>query len=144
MALEQRASSNEQREDSRPKAGRSFQDLEAWKACRNVRMRAAALAKKLPTSEKFRLADQIIRATRSATSNLAEGYGRFQYRDMVHFARQARGSLYEVLDHLTVALDEGYVSKPRYEQEVAEVQKAIQLVNGYIRYLRQRQEAGGQ
>jgi four helix bundle protein len=100
----------------------------------------SALTKELPPREKFQLASQIIRASRSATANLAEGYGRYQYRDMAHFARQARGSLHELLDHLTVALDEDYIPKSRFEEETAHVSRAIQVVNGFIRYLRNRQK----
>lgn len=119
---------------------RSFQDLEAWQACREVRRRMSTLAKELLPAERFQLANQIIRASRSATANLAEGYGRYQYRDMTRFARQARGSLYELLDHLTVALDEAYITKSRFEEETAHVTRAIQVVNGFIRFLRNRQK----
>lgn len=119
---------------------RSFQDLEAWQVCREVRQKVSGLAKRLPPKERFRLADQLVRASRSATANLAEGYGRYQYPDMVRFARQARGSLYEVLDHLTVALDEGYITKATFEEESERVFRAIQVVNGFIRFLRRRQK----
>ncbi len=100
----------------------------------------SALTKQLPPKERFRLGDQLLRASRSATANLAEGYGRYQYPDMTRFARQARGSLYEVLDHLTVALDEGYITKAILEEESAHASRAIQIVNGFIRFLRQRQK----
>jgi len=83
------------------------------------------LAKGLPPKEKFALADQLVRASRSATANLAEGYGRYQYPDMVRFARQARGSLYEVIDHLTVALDERYITRATLEEESEHVSRAI-------------------
>jgi four helix bundle protein len=119
---------------------RSFQDLEAWQISREVRRRMSPLAKRLPRNEKFALADQLVRASRSATANLAEGYGRYQYPDMVRFARQARGSLYEVLDHLTVALDEGYITKATFEEESEHVFRPIQVVNGFIRFLRRRQK----
>jgi len=98
------------------------------------------LAKCLPRDEKFALADQLVRASRSATANLAERYGRYQYPDMVRFARQARGSLYEVVDHLTVAQDEGYITKATFEVESGRVFRAIQVVNGFIRFLRRRQK----
>lgn len=125
---------------AQPARTKSFQDLEAWQVCREVRRRMSDLAKALPQKEKFSLANQLARASRSATANLAEGYGRYQYRDMTRFARQARGSLYEVLDHLTVALDEGYITKATFDDESAHVSRAIQVVNGFIRFLRKRQK----
>lgn len=58
---------------------KTFEDLDVWKFCRELRNKLVKLARRLPAEEKFRLADQIIRAARSVTNNLAEGYGRFHY-----------------------------------------------------------------
>jgi len=55
---------------------RSFEDLECWKACREIRNRFSLLIKKLPYQERNALADGIRRASRSITENIAEGYGR--------------------------------------------------------------------
>ena len=116
----------------------SFQDLEAWKACREVRTSLFALAQKLPREEKYRLADQLIRASRSATANLAEGYGRFHYLETIQFCRQARGSLYELLDHLITARDCSYITERTFSEEEKRILDAIRLVNGFVRYLRSR------
>jgi four helix bundle protein len=95
----------------------------------------ATLVSTLPKEERYRLADQILRASRSVTANLAEGYGRFHYAENVQFARQARGSLYEILDHLSVACDEEFVSSETFDLKREEVLRAIAVVNGFIRYL---------
>jgi four helix bundle protein len=58
---------------------KTFEDLEVWKFCRELRIKLTKLARRLPAEEKFRLADQMIRAARSATNNLAEGYGRYHF-----------------------------------------------------------------
>tara|TARA_A100000171_G_scaffold27947_1_gene26040 strand:- start:176 stop:355 length:180 start_codon:yes stop_codon:yes gene_type:complete len=58
---------------------KSFKDLEAWKKGRVLRNDISALTKTFPVEEKFKLVDQLIRASRSVTANLAEGYGRFHY-----------------------------------------------------------------
>lgn len=114
---------------------KTFEDLDAWKICRKLRFEIANLARSFPRHERFRLSDQLIRAARSATANLAEGYGRFHYAENVQFARQARGSLYEVLDHLTVALDEGFIKDDQFKSVREDVIRAVLIVNGYIRYL---------
>jgi four helix bundle protein len=66
------------------------------------------VARALPDLEKFDLASQLRRAAISVTANLAEGFGRFGYQENAQLCRQARGSLYEVRDHLTTCVDEGY------------------------------------
>ncbi len=78
----------------------SFEDLECWKQCRQLRLFVAReVIPQLPKEEKYRLGDQILRAARSTTANIAEGYGRFHYLDNAKFCSNARGSCHEVLDH---------------------------------------------
>lgn len=83
--------------------------------------------------EKYVLTNQLRRAAISITANVAEGYGRFSYRENLQFCRQARGSAYEVRDHLTTALDQGYLSESLWKELDAKAQRVIQILNGYIR-----------
>src|SRR5258708_24584354 len=89
----------------------SFTDLEVWKQSRKIRNGISELTKKFPSEEKYRLADQIIRSSRSIGNNVAEGHGRFHYQDNIRFCIMARGSLSETLDHLIIALDEKIIKE---------------------------------
>jgi len=51
----------------------TFEDLEVWKMAKDFRKKISSLIKTLPPNEKYRLADQMIRASRSVTANIAEG-----------------------------------------------------------------------
>jgi four helix bundle protein len=93
-----------------------FTDLDTWKHARALRSELYRMAKGFPDEEKYGLAAQVKRAATSVTANLAEGYGRYSYQENVQFCRLSRGSLYELRDHLTTALDAGYIPKDRYEQ----------------------------
>ena len=117
---------------------RTFEDLECWKACRVLRRWVSEQVRKLPREEKYRLGDQMIRAGRSTTANIAEGYGRFHYQETVQFCRQSKGSAYEILDHLIAAEDDGLVDKVVVQRCRELVQQAVLLLNGYIRYLLRR------
>jgi len=77
----------------------------------------------------------MVRAARSTTANIAEGYGRFHYLDNAKFCSIARGSLHEVLDHLITAKDEGLISSELFEAGEQLFEKAIKLLNGYTSYL---------
>jgi len=110
--------------------------LDVWKVCRELRIKLAKLAETLPKEERYRLTDQLIRASRSVTANLAEGYGRFHFAENAQFARQARGSLYEVIDHLTVCRDEKIIDSETFDEIRRDVLRAISVVNGFIRYLK--------
>jgi four helix bundle protein len=96
------------------------------------------LVKTFPTEEKYRLTDQMIRASRSVTANIAEGYGRYHYQENIQYCRQSRGSLFELIDHLSVALDERYIADERFKAEKERIFTAIRKLNGYIHYLQKR------
>jgi four helix bundle protein len=112
-----------------------FRDLEVWQKCRKIRSSIWRLTRNFPHEEKYRLADQMIRATRSATACIAEGYGRYHYQENIQFCRQARGSLFELIDHADVAVECNYFDPETANKLIADVKNAIKLLNGYIRYL---------
>jgi len=84
----------------------------------------------------------MIRASRSITANIAEGYGRFHFQENIQYCRQARGSLTEMYDHLTVALDEQYIDQSIFETHVSELEEVTKMLNGYIAYLQKRKNDG--
>ena len=117
-----------------------FRDLDVWKKCRDIRIIIWNLRKSFPNEEKFRLADQMVRASRSSTANIAEGYGRFHFQENIQFCRQTRGSLFELLDHVLVAEECEYIEGKEKERLIEHIVSAIRLLNGYIRYLNKRKD----
>ena len=49
---------------------------------------------------KITVGKQLVDAADSISANIAEGYGRYSYKDNVRFVRIARGSLYETKNWL--------------------------------------------
>jgi len=117
-----------------------FRDLEVWQKSKELRQKFWELCKQFPKEERYRLSDQMIRASRSATACIAEGYGRFHYQENIQFCRQARGSLYELIDHTDVAFDCRYIKGDYAEVLIEQIKTAIRILNGYIKYLKQRKE----
>ena len=116
---------------------KTFEDLECWKACRDLRRFVAKeIVPAIPKDERYRLNDQILRAARSTTANIAEGYGRFHYLDNAKFCSNSRGSCYEVLDHLISAHDEGLITTELLGKGRTLVTSAAKLLNGYMNYLK--------
>jgi four helix bundle protein len=112
---------------------KDFKDLDVWQVAREFRKEVYKVAHLLPDFEKFALATQTRRAACSVTANIAEGFGRFSYQENAQFCRQARGSLFELRDHLTTGVDQGYTSEKEGERLDAVAQRAAQLLNGYLR-----------
>ena len=112
---------------------RDFKDLDVWKAARELRKEIYQVAETLPEVERFALASQLRRAATSVTANIAEGYGRFGYQENAQHCRQARGSVYEIRDHLTTCVDEGYLSQEEGNRLEKMSLRVIQVLNGYLR-----------
>lgn len=117
-----------------------FESLEVWKQARVFRKMIIDICHTLPPEEKYRLVDQLKRASRSVTANITEGYGRFHYLDNIKFCRDARGSLNETFDHLTVAFDETYITFEQLTVLKTQFEKVLKLLNGYIGYLKKQKQ----
>ncbi len=118
---------------------KDYTDLVTWKLARELRKQVYDLTRHWPSEEKFVLVAQLRRAAISITANIAEGFGRFTYPEHIQFYRQARGSVMEVRDHLTTALDAGYLNKKEWLDLDKLALRVIQLLNGTIRAAKARQ-----
>ncbi len=116
----------------------NFETLEIWREGRELRKEISLLTRKFPVEEKYRLADQMIRASRSVTANIAEGYGRYHYQENIQFCRASRGSLYELIDHFITAYDENYIDEIQCNAYKLKLDILIAKINGYIAYLKKR------
>jgi four helix bundle protein len=121
-----------------PQVFRTFEDLEVYRLAREFRKAMYAVTRKLPSHEKFELASQIRRAAVSLTNNIAEGHGRYHFLDQIKFQLQARGSLVELMDDLNICSDENYLPPNEIIGLKKQATEVHQLINGYIRYLRER------
>jgi len=114
-------------------AVRDFKDLLVWRLARELRVQIYALVKKFPPEERYALNTQMRRAAQSIGANIAEGFGRYSYRENIQYCRQARGSAFEIRDHLVTAVDAGFITRDEYVMSDALAQRVIQTLNGYIR-----------
>ena len=113
----------------------TFEDLEVWQVARKIRNDIYELVKKFPKAEKYRLTDQMIRSSRSISDNISEGYGRFHYQENIQFCRIARGSAYELINHLITSHDCSYITENKLSYHKSQITRCLRMVNGYIRYL---------
>lgn len=117
---------------------RSFEELTVWKLARKFRHRIYGVSEGWPRREMYGLTAQIRDAAVSVTANIAEGYGRYHYRENIQLCRISRGSLNEVLDHLYTALDEGYISQGIFDELYDQGREVERVLNGYINYLKRQ------
>jgi four helix bundle protein len=124
---------------------RTFEELEAWQAARAFRIFVyRRIIPVLIQQKEFDLADQIKRASRSVTNNIAEGHGRYHFLDNSRFCSQARGSLNEVLDQLITCNDDSLISDDLYQVGREHFNKSLRILNGYMSWLRRSAQTKGQ
>ena len=120
---------------------RTFEELEAWKAARALRVFVfRKIVPELKQHREFDLLDQIKRSSRSIGNNIAEGYGRYHFRDNYRFCSNARGSLSETLDHLITCNDDELITGDLLIEGRALFDHALKVLNGYMQWLKRSAE----
>ncbi|MBU1895680.1 four helix bundle protein [Patescibacteria group bacterium] len=93
------------------------------------------VAKDFPDDEKFGLTSQIRRATLSILLNIAEGSDRGSDKEFIRFLRISYTSLLEVISCCYVAMDQGYMTKARFDYIYEKSQTLSKKINSLIKYL---------
>jgi four helix bundle protein len=101
----------------------SYKDLQAWKISMDFVIDIYKLTSKFPSNELYGLTNQIRRCAVSIPSNLAEGSGRKNTREYIHFLYISNGSLSELETQLEISYKLGYI-------------KDIEYLNDKMRYIR--------
>ena len=116
----------------------SFEELEVWKKARELKKEISHLIKTFPAAEKYRLTDQLIRSSRSISTQIAEGHGRMTWPDRLRFCVISRGSLSETLNHLIDSFDENFIKEEQLTHFRIKISEVEKLLNGYITWLEKK------
>lgn len=87
---------------------------------------------------------QLVAAADSVGANIAEGHGRYHYREEIAFDYYGRGSLRETRYWLRRARARGIVTDETYQGLMAKVDQLEPQLNAYIKSLEQRATAAPQ
>lgn len=113
-----------------------FEDLKTWQLSHQLMLACHRLVTSLPPHERYDLASQLRRSSKSAGANIAEGYGRYHYIDTLRFYYIARGSLVETLNHIIAAHDLAYIGDAEFGEVYELGREAQRALNGYIAHVR--------
>ena len=112
-----------------------FEDLGAWKLAVQLQTLADRYCDRPAIRRDFKFHDQLADSAASAPRNIAEGFGRYHHPEFAQFARIAKASEVEVLNHFYHAHAKQYITPAEFEDAAHVVRKALKAVNGLIRYL---------
>ena len=79
---------------------------------------------------------QLIRAADSISANIAEGYGRYFYKENLKFCYYARGSFEETKDWIIKAQKRNLISSGEYKKISDFLNNFPKSLNSYIKYIR--------
>ncbi len=81
---------------------------------------------------------QLVEAADSIGGNIAEGYGRYYFKENRQFQLYARGSLHETGHWLRRAQARNLMTEVRSKEPTAKVEELAPQLNAYIKTLEQR------
>jgi four helix bundle protein len=114
----------------------NFRDLEVWKRAHAFSLGVYKSTCLFPSHERYGLTAQLRRAAVSVVSNIAEGAGRQNDREMTTFLRIARGSVRELESQLLLSRDLGYIEPAAWGELDTEAQDISKMLNRLICSLR--------
>jgi four helix bundle protein len=112
-----------------------FEDLVAWQLAVELERVTEEFCTRAAIKRDLRFHDQLSDAGASGPRNIAEGFGRYHHPEFARFARIAKASEEECLNHFVKAHRKGYITALEYEDARHRALKALKAVNGLIRYL---------
>lgn len=111
----------------------SFRELIVWQRSLGLVKSVYQETRSFLKDEEFSLKMQIRRYATSVPSNIAEGYGRQHTSEYIRFLQISRGSLFELVTQLEIALSLGYMQDiSGLQNECNEIAK---MLNSLIRKL---------
>ena len=118
---------------SQPSSINHFYDIDVWKEAHNLSIEIYKLTDKFPKKETYAIVDQIRRTSTSVGANIAEGFGRFHYKEKIKFYYNARGSICEVQNFLFLAQDINYLDKIIAREVFLKYENLNKRLNNFIR-----------
>lgn len=115
----------------------SFTDLEVWREAHKLVLMIYKSTKTFPKEETFGLTSQMRRAVVSITSNIAEGFSRYSYKEKVQFYAMAHGSLTELQSQLLIVRDIKYLDEKNFSQLYDQSIIVHKLLNAFIKKTRE-------
>ena len=114
---------------------KDIREIAAWRHSREVKKQVDEILQRPEVRKKFKFCDQLSDAARSAPSNIAEGFGRGGNKVFANYARIAKGSLIEVLNHIIDGRDQNLITEPEFLDRQREILRAVKATVGLIEHL---------
>ena len=110
-----------------------LEDLKLYRLAMEIGELVFTATNKWDLFNKKSLGDQYLRAADSIALNIAEGYGRFHFKENKNFCWYARGSLYETKAANEKAFTRKLITQEEYNNLLSKLKECHVLLNGNIK-----------
>ncbi len=114
-----------------------LEDLEIYQLALEIGEIVWAIVEKWEYFSKKTLGAQFVDAADSISANIAEGYGRYFYKDRKLFCYYSRGSLLETKNWAIKSFNRSLLSKDEYEILLQKLQVLHHKLNIFIKKLKE-------
>ncbi len=118
-----------------------FRSLKVWQSAYDLSLGIYKITEKFPKEEKFSLVDQLRRSGVSVAANIAESYGRYHNKDKIQLLIIARGSIYEVRSHLSIALGLNFIDQATFQNIEDKYEILSKQLNSFIGYIKRTNQS---
>ncbi len=118
-----------------------YEDLQIYQISVEIAVEVYKLTKKFPREETYGITDQLKRAVTSIGANIAEGFGRFHFKDKLVFFYNARGSLFEVKHFLEISCRIGYITEEEKNSLFIKLNNLSVKLNNFISSIGKQNES---
>ncbi len=108
-------------------------DLRVYRSAIELSDRAWTIYSTLPKEYRFHMGTQFLRSIDSIGANIAEGFGRFHYKDKIKFYYNARGSLWESKHWIYLFYKRELLDQKTFDEFMKKIQKTGKLLNNFIK-----------
>ena len=112
---------------------KDFEDLEIYKLATELADFIYSITMNFPSEEKYNITAHLREASVSVGANIAEGYGRYHYKENIQFCRIARGSLAEVKHFMLFSKQRDYNKNKTLSDFLTKYQTLQIKLNNYIK-----------
>jgi four helix bundle protein len=113
-----------------------LEDLEVYQLAQKFSERIWEIVDRWESFPKWRIGSQLTEAADSISSNIAEGYGRYFFKQQILFCLYARGSLMECRNWLLKSFRRCLITQEEHEELTEELRAIHGKLNGYISKLK--------
>lgn len=122
----------------------SLEDLEVYQLAEAFSDEIWSVVNNWDYFAKDTVGKQIVRSADSISANIAEGYGRYHYKENKNFCFFARGSVLETKGWLKKAKNRNLVSEENFEKLFEKLQAIHLKLNAYLKFIGKSSLGGNQ